>query len=70
MKKKSLEFRQLQRERIYKTKPWLKSTGAITERGRERSKMNALKVSHIINELMKQSKKLWKQQRELCKKIV
>ena len=34
MKTNSPEFRQMQRDRIYKTKPWLKSTGAKTVKAR------------------------------------
>lgn len=70
MKKSSKEFRLLQRERIFKSKPWLNSTGARTKKGKEKSKMNALKVSPMLNELIKQSKKLWKEQRKLRKLIV
>jgi len=66
----SLEYSQIQRERIYKTKPWLKSTGATTIKGKEISKMNALKTNLRLNELIKQSKELWKQQRDLHKAIV
>ncbi len=70
MKKESLEFRQLQRERILKTKPWLKSTGAKTQDGKEKSKMNALKCNPELHHLIKESKKLFKQQRELRKILV
>ena len=44
MKKSSKKFKQLQRERILKTKPWLESTGPKTEEGKMMSKMNALKI--------------------------
>ena len=70
MKKSSKEFRLLQRERILKTKPWLKSTGAKTKEGKEKSKMNALKCNFEIYQLLKQSKELFKQQRELHKAII
>ena len=59
----SHEFRQMQRERIFKTKPWLKSTGAKTEAGKERSKMNALKVSPELYTLIKEYKQLMSQQK-------
>ena len=58
--------RQLQRERINRVKPWLKSTGPRTREGKEKSKMNALKISpelHILireyNWLMQQQKKIF-----------
>lgn len=70
MKKSSKEFRLLQRERILKTKPWLKSTGAKTQDGKEKSKMNALKTNPELHQLMKQAKALFKQQRELRKILV
>lgn len=65
MKKDSLEFRQLQRERILKTKPWLTSAGAKTQDGKEKSKMNALKCNIELHKLFKQARELFKQQREL-----
>lgn len=65
MKTSSPEFRQLQRERIYKTKPWEKSTGARTPEGKERSKMNAMKASPEFHALMAQYKQLMAQQKEL-----
>ena len=70
MKKNSTEFQQLQRERILKNKPWLKSTGAKTPAGKEKSKMNALKMNLEIHNLLKQSKELFKQSRELHKAIM
>lgn len=70
MKKDSLEFRQLQRERILKTKPWLNSTGAKTQDGKEKSKMNALKCNPALHQLLKQSRELFKEQRELRKILV
>ena len=65
MKTSSPEFRQMQRDRIYKTKPWIKSTGARTLEGRKRSKMNALKVSPKLHALMAKYKQLMAQQKEL-----
>jgi len=65
MKTNSLEFRQMQRERILKTKPWKKSTGAKTVKGKERSKMNALKTDHKTYALFKEYERLMKQQKEL-----
>ena len=65
MKINSFDYSQMQRERIYKTKPWLKSTGARTLKGREKSKMNALKISPMLNELIKQSREIFKMQKEL-----
>jgi len=70
MKKSSKEFRLLQRDRILKNKPWLNSTGARTSEGREKSKMNALKMNLEIHNLLKQSKELFKQSRELHKAIM
>jgi len=70
MKKSSNEFKQLQRERIFKNKPWLKSTGARTIQGKEKSKMNALKTNPEIHQLMKEAKELFKLQRELRKTIL
>lgn len=70
MKKNSLEFKQLQRDRILKTKPWLKSMGAKTPEGKEKSKMNALKYDLEIHKLFMQSKKLFKEQRELHKAMI
>ena len=70
MKKSSKEFRLLQRDRILKNKPWLNSTGAKTVQGREKSKMNALKMSIELYQLLKEAKGLFKQQRELHKTIL
>ena len=70
MKKSSKEFRLLQRNRILKNKPWLNSTGAKTVQGREKSKMNALKMSIELYQLLKEAKGLFKQQRELHKTIL
>ena len=70
MKKSSKEFRLLQRDRILKNKPWLKSTGARTSQGREKSKMNALKSNPEFHQLMKEAQELFKRQRELHKTIL
>ena len=66
----SLEFRQMQRERIYRTKPWEKSTGAKTQEGKERSKMNALKTSPELYDLMSKYNQLMKQQKEIYNTIM
>ena len=63
MKTNSLEFRHMQRERIYKTKPWLKSTGAKTVEGKERSKMNALKINLGLHSLIKEYNQLMIEQK-------
>ena len=63
MKTGSPEFRQMQRERINKTKPWEKSTGARTPEGKERSKMNALKTDPKTYALFKEFEQLMKQQK-------
>ena len=65
MKTSSPEFSQMQRERIYKTKPWLKATGAKTVEGKERAKMNALKISPELHALMNEMNSLMKQQKEI-----
>jgi len=65
MKVNSPEFREIQRERIYRTKPWEKSTGPKTLEGRERSKMNALKTSPQLYLLAKEMKYLMKLQKEI-----
>ena len=57
--------RQLQRERINRVKPWLKSTGAKTPEGKAISKMNALKTSPELNILMHEYKAMMKHQKEL-----
>lgn len=61
----SLEYSQMQRERIYKTKPWLKSTGAKTKRGKEISKMNALKTNYELHLLIKEFNNLMRQQKDI-----
>ena len=70
MKKSSKEFRLLQRERIFKSRPWLKSTGAKTKEGKEKSKMNALKCNLQIHLLLKESRELFKQSRELHRTLI
>lgn len=62
MKKSSKEFRHMQRDRILKTKPWLKSTGAKTAKGKRRSKMNALKTNLKLHMIIKEYTKLIKLQ--------
>ena len=57
--------KQLQRERINRVKPWLKSTGPRTPEGKEVSKMNALKISTELHNLMKEYERLMKQQKEI-----
>ena len=68
MNKSSLEFRQMQRERIMKVRPWLNSTGAKTVRGKERSKMNALKMSIKLYALIKEIKEFTKQNKATNRK--
>ena len=70
MKKSSLTFKQMQRDRILETKPWEKSTGPKTSQGKETSKMNALKVSPMVHELLKQSRELFKMQKEIQGRLV
>jgi len=60
MKKSSDEFKQLQRDRIYKTKPWLKSTGAQTLEGKKKSSMNARGQNYKLNQLVKSYKKIFR----------
>ena len=69
MKKSSKEFKQIQRERIYKTKPWEKSTGAKTVEGKNISKMNALKSDPMTHALFKKFELLMKQQKEISNLI-
>ncbi|WP_415405877.1 hypothetical protein ACLHDG_08920 [Sulfurovum sp. CS9] len=61
----SKEYAQMQRERIHKTKPWLKTKGAITPEGKAISKMNALKTSPELHQLMNDYRMLMNQQKEL-----
>ena len=63
------ESKQRQREVIMKRKPWLKSTGAKTVEGKERSKMNALKTDSNTYALFKEYEVLIKQQKEICETI-
>ena len=65
MKTCSPEFRQMQRDRIMKTKPWLKTKGPATPEGKAISKMNALKVSPELYALMEGYKQLMAQQKEM-----
>lgn len=65
MKTSSQEFRQMQRERIMKTKPWLKTKGAVTPEGKAISKMNALKTNPEFYALMAGYKQLVAQQKEI-----
>jgi hypothetical protein len=69
MKTNSLEFKQMQRELIIKTKPWLKTKGPVTPEGKEISKMNALKVSPELHSLMAEYKHLMVQQKEMYNTI-
>jgi len=59
----------MQRERIHKTKPWLKTKGAITPEGKAISKMNALKISPELHFLIGEYKQLMKQQKEIQQTI-
>ncbi len=65
MKKSSKKFKQMQRERIARTKPWVKSTGPKTLEGKQRSKMNALKISPVLHSLIKEYKQLMIEQKEI-----
>ena len=69
MKKSSDEFRQMQRDRIFKNKPWEQSTGAKTVEGKNISKMNALKSDPAIYALFKKYELLMKQQKEISNLI-
>ncbi len=64
MKKSSKEFKQIQRERISITKPWLKSTGPKTLDGKEKSKMNALKISLELHSLIEEYIQLMMEQKK------
>ena len=65
MKKSSIKFKKMQRERILKTKPWLKSTGAKTDEGKNSSKMNAIKPRSDLDDLLDQVNQYAKQIKEL-----
>ncbi len=65
----SPEFAQMQRERIYKTKPWLKTKGAVTPEGKAKVKMNALKQDPAIHQLFKEYRQLMKEQKEFYSTI-
>ena len=69
MKKSSDEFKQIQRDRIFKIKPCEKSTGAKTVEGKNISKMNALKSDPAVYALFKRYELLMKQQKELSNLI-
>jgi len=59
------EAREKAREEINKNKPWLKSTGAKSKKGKEISKMNALKNDYVLHSLMKELEVLLKRQKEM-----
>ena len=65
MKKSSKKFKQMQRERIARTKPWVKSSGPKMLEIKQRSKMNALKISPELHILIKELNFLMKQQKEI-----
>ena len=65
MKQSSPEYAQMQRERIKKTKPWLKTKGPTTAEGKERSKMNALKTDPEEYRLIQNYKRLLQQQKQI-----
>lgn len=69
MKTSSPEFRKMQRERIYKTKPWLRSTGPKTVEGKNKAKMNALKISPELHALIKELNCLMKKQKKILQII-
>jgi hypothetical protein len=70
MHKSSQQFKQMQRERISTTKPWLKSTGPKTLDGKEKSKMNALKISLSLHILIKEYKQLMTEQKNIYNRII
>lgn len=70
MKKNSSEFRQMQRERIMKTRPWEKSTGAKSPDGKERSRMNALKMNPYLYSLIKELNEITKQNRAVNQRVL
>ena len=55
----------MQQDRIMKTKPWLKTKGAVTPEGKAKVKMNALKMNPNIHALLKECNLLMKQQKEI-----
>ena len=65
MNKNSVEFKQMQRDRIMKTKPWKKSSGPQTPEGKRISSMNSCGSSYQFNQLVKQYREIMKAQREL-----
>jgi len=69
MKKSSVKFKKMQRERILRTKPWLKSTGAKTDEGKNSSKMNALKPRSSLDDLLAQVNQHLKQVKEFNYRI-
>ena len=67
MKIDSQEYAQMQRDRINKTKPWLKTKGPKTPKGKARSKMNALKIDPELHRMIKEYKYLIRQQNAIQK---
>ena len=65
MNKSSVEFKQIQRDRIMKIKPWDKSTGPKTLEGKRISSMNSRGRSYQLNQLVKQYREIMKAQKEL-----
>jgi hypothetical protein len=63
------EQRQRQRELIQRWKPWEKSTGAKTPKGKKRSSQNSLKTgkSLEIRELFKILNRLLRKQKDLIR---
>ena len=70
MKKSSEEFKQLQRDRINKTKPWIQSTGPKTPQGKKKSSVNARKGDFEVNRLIKMYRNIMKNQKELQNMIM
>ncbi len=65
MKKSSVEFKQMQRDRIMKNKPWEKSTGPQTLEGKRISSVNSRGSSYQLNQLVKQYHEIMNIQKEL-----
>ncbi len=65
MRSHTAKQRQEYRERINRVKPWLKSTGAKTAKGKEISKMNALKTDPIEHKIIQDYKILMRNQKEI-----